>query len=322
VILCYHRVTELERDPQALAVRPDRFDEHMQIIRQIAEPVPLGSLVRDDGVVSASGRRVAVTFDDGYTDNLETARPILERYDIPATVFVVAGMVDDDGEFWWDELDRLLLKTSPPGRELELEMGGRTLLWTMPSGNGSLGATTAGWSLLDPVDPGPVERLYRELDGLFREANHRERESALEVLRAWVGAGSEGRESHRVMGSSELRQLVEGGLVGVGSHGLHHISFAELSRDELSAEMTESRIRLERAVGRPVDEFAYPFGARFLLPADDVSELREAGYRLACVNFEGTVRPGTPCHRLPRFLVRNWTGDEFSERLERWFGVR
>ena len=45
-------------------------------------------------------RAVVVTFDDGYVDVLETAYPLLARYEIPATVFVVSGCLGK--RFWWD----------------------------------------------------------------------------------------------------------------------------------------------------------------------------------------------------------------------------
>src|SRR5690606_2172259 len=48
---------------------------------------------------------VVVTFDDGYSDNLHTALPLLERFAVPATVFVVSGRLGT--EPWWDRLARL-----------------------------------------------------------------------------------------------------------------------------------------------------------------------------------------------------------------------
>ena len=60
------------------------------------------------GDVPSAG--VVVTFDDGYADNFHNAKPLLERYEIPATVFVTTGYLQDQREFWWDELERILLQ--------------------------------------------------------------------------------------------------------------------------------------------------------------------------------------------------------------------
>jgi hypothetical protein len=47
--------------------------------------------------------------------------------------------------------------------------------------------------------------------------------------------------------------------------------------------------------------------------------VKEAGFTLACSNFPGLVRWGTPRHEIPRFLVRNWSGEEFGRRLDAQF---
>jgi peptidoglycan/xylan/chitin deacetylase (PgdA/CDA1 family) len=53
----------------------------------------------------------AVTFDDGYADNLKAAKPRLQRAGAPATVFIATGYVGERREFWWDELARIILES-------------------------------------------------------------------------------------------------------------------------------------------------------------------------------------------------------------------
>jgi peptidoglycan/xylan/chitin deacetylase (PgdA/CDA1 family) len=106
-ILLYHRVAQLGTDPQQLAVDPQTFDEQLTVLRETCTPVALGDV---PGMLRARRlprRPVAVTFDDGYRDNLHEAKPLLERHGVPATVFVASGYVGAGKEFWWDELDRL-----------------------------------------------------------------------------------------------------------------------------------------------------------------------------------------------------------------------
>ncbi len=66
----------------------------------------MAQLVRGLATGNLPARTVAITFDDGYADNLSTALPLLERYEIPASCFVVSGTLGR--EFWWDEAVRLL----------------------------------------------------------------------------------------------------------------------------------------------------------------------------------------------------------------------
>jgi peptidoglycan/xylan/chitin deacetylase (PgdA/CDA1 family) len=89
-------------------------------------PIPLQQLVEalQEGKVPA--RAVVVTFDDGYPDNLHEAMPLLERYDISATMFVTAGQLGSQREPWWDELDRLLLQPGILPPKLRLNINGST----------------------------------------------------------------------------------------------------------------------------------------------------------------------------------------------------
>ena len=68
----------------------------------------------------------AVTFDDGYQDNLDNAAPALAAAGVPATLFVATGHVAEGQGFWWDEVERLL-RTAPEGVKpvLTLELAGQ-----------------------------------------------------------------------------------------------------------------------------------------------------------------------------------------------------
>jgi peptidoglycan/xylan/chitin deacetylase (PgdA/CDA1 family) len=106
-ILLYHRVSSAQWDPWGLAVEPDLFEQQLALLVSSFKPLPLAELVGRLEADEVPPGAVAVTFDDGYRDNLVTGKPLLERYEIPATVFVVSGSVDSDRDFWWDELERL-----------------------------------------------------------------------------------------------------------------------------------------------------------------------------------------------------------------------
>src|SRR5437667_6748579 len=91
LILMYHRVTDTGPDPWSLAVSPQHFAEHLEVLRRRFRPVALRELQ------SRSPRRgprpVVLTFDDGYADNALTALSLLRSLDIPATVSVTSPLV-------------------------------------------------------------------------------------------------------------------------------------------------------------------------------------------------------------------------------------
>jgi peptidoglycan/xylan/chitin deacetylase (PgdA/CDA1 family) len=130
-VLLYHRVTRLPFDPQWLAVRPERFEQQMRILREQFSPISVRELLGylDKGDLPRNA--VVVTFDDGYADNLHEAKPILEKFDIPAMVFVATGNLGGKTEFWWDELEKCLFTPVSLPERLVLRMNGESFEWRL-----------------------------------------------------------------------------------------------------------------------------------------------------------------------------------------------
>ena len=120
LILLYHRVARLATDRWSIAVSPEHFAEHMELLRR---RTTISRLADVDATRSWRRRwsgSVIVTFDDGYADNLSEALPTLRRHDVPATIFVVTDAVLGEREFWWDELQRLVPREAYDERWAEL----------------------------------------------------------------------------------------------------------------------------------------------------------------------------------------------------------
>jgi peptidoglycan/xylan/chitin deacetylase (PgdA/CDA1 family) len=135
LVLCYHRIAEDRPDSWELCVSPDHFAEHLAVISAAGRPAPLAELAPDRAARAGRDRPlVALTFDDGYADNLHRAKPLLEAADVPATVFVVSGAIGQAGEFWWDELERAVLGPEPQeDRGAELRDAHGTLRLAAPA---------------------------------------------------------------------------------------------------------------------------------------------------------------------------------------------
>src|SRR5262245_32782626 len=122
LILMYHRVVVSDVDPWSLAVTPESFDAHLDVLSHEAHLVRLSDLVEFSGTTELSPRAVALTIDDGYADSMEAAA-IMDRYGAPATLFLVAGR-RADAVFWWDELERIFLQPGKLPCVLEWEYDG------------------------------------------------------------------------------------------------------------------------------------------------------------------------------------------------------
>lgn len=322
LILTYHRVADLDSDPQLLSVSPKHFAEHLDLLQKRYHPIGLRQLARllQDGEFPR--RAVVVTFDDGYADNLHNAKPLLERYDIPATVFVTTGYLGKKREFWWDELERLLLLPGTLPETLGLNINGKNCQWEL--GDGAKYSENdyklhRGWSVLDEDNPTSRHCVYRALCQLLRPLGGEEREGALGELQAWAGDGTQGRASHRVLTGDEIVSLADGGVFEIGAHTMTHPVLSALPAAVQKIETSGSKTCLEEILGKSVKSFAYTYGAKSDYTAETVHIVREAGFDCACSNFEGVVRSDTDTFQLPRVLVRDYDGETFSRRLRDWF---
>lgn len=152
-------------------------------------------------------KSVAITFDDGYADNLLAALPVLQRYNARATIYVVVDRHNRD------------------------------------------------WST-------------------YKKAHHNSGELAQEPK----------------LTDAQVRQLVESGVIEIGSHTLTHANLSRLDDQTREHELAESRRALQQLTGQPIESFAYPFG---IYGEADVAAARQAGYLDAVTTLEG-IQPAQP----------------------------
>jgi peptidoglycan/xylan/chitin deacetylase (PgdA/CDA1 family) len=310
-ILMYHRVAAPRRDPQLLCVHPERFEQHLQVLRRHWRVVPLARLVEELAVGRMPPRTVCVTFDDGYADNVEVAAPLLRANDVPATIFVTAGLVSASRPFlWWDELESLMLGSATLPTEIDLEVGAqRKAVRPGPPGGSDR------WNVLLP-DASPRQRAYLELHAALRGCGSGERGHAIDQLR--LAAGGDGEPPAAVMTEEQLAVLPADGLIEIGGHTLSHPVLSSLAPDEQRREVVGSKQRLEEIVGRRVESFAYPYGGRSDYDSHTLAAVREASFRRACSTVAERASPGADPLQLPRFCVRDWDGDAFTRQLSAW----
>ena len=187
LILLYHRVVTLDTDPQLLSVTPEHFAGHLEYISEHYNPISLSELYQALKAGKVPDKSVVITFDDGYADNLWNAKPLLEKYGIPATVFVTSSRVDGDREFWLDDLERLLLLSDQLPDQLELTIKGKKWNWNLSNGLGDeirhgYEIESKSWNVTMASDPGPQHAVYRDLHRLLKPLSHEEQESILSTI--------------------------------------------------------------------------------------------------------------------------------------------
>jgi peptidoglycan/xylan/chitin deacetylase (PgdA/CDA1 family) len=320
LILLYHRVVQSLSDPHGLCVTPEHFAEHLEVLRKYGRPMRLQQLIEGLRNGNLPHRAVVLTFDDGYADNLLNAKPLLERHDFPATVFLTTGYLGDKREFWWDELERLVLQARTFPGQLRLNINGRLYQWEYEAADhrpnrwyhryGSKNVT-GGASRHD--------HLYFSLCNLLRRLPEEKRQKAMDELRVWADVNVGVRISHRPLRPEEVVELAEGELVEMGAHTVTHSVLSALPPAVQRTEIQQSQAFLKELLGCPVRCFAYPHGLQSDYTPETVAIVKAAGFACGCAAFAGPCRQDSDLFQLPRLMVANVHGDEFARRLKNWF---
>jgi hypothetical protein len=218
-------------------------------------------------------------------------------------------------EFWWDELESILLRTERLPAELELDIGGEAMRFVVQDGERP---ADSAWHVFAPAVENTRYRLYLKLADAMKRLPAARQQQTLAALADWAGVRRRGDDSRRAMTAEELRTLVADGLIEVGAHTRTHACLSSLGETEQRREIEGSQEALARIIGRPIGSFAYPFGGGQDYDDGTVGLVRDAGFSAACANRPGRATCLSDPHQLPRWVVRDWNGDEFSRQLENW----
>ena len=285
-ILRYHAVCGVEghdyADP-SICITPQAFRRHVAHLAAHYRVLPLPEIAS----ALSAGRTlppnaVAITFDDGYADNLAAAR-VLHEHGLTATFYITAACLDGE-PFWLSELRTLV--ASMPGDDIRLDAGDAASSIPCRSADERLAA---------------IRRISR----LFKANTIPVRERLRARLRDLAG--------HPQVRSPMLTwdQLVEMRRLGmeIGAHTLTHANLPSAGIDDARREVAGAKARLERGLDAPVRMFSYPNGGaeRYITP--DIQRLvRESAYDAATTSVNGFATHGSDLFALERV--------EVAERLE------
>jgi len=301
LVLAYHRVLDLDADPEfdfdpdLVSASTADFAWQMRYLAENYNPIGFQRLVEAlDGRAPLPPRPVIVTFDDGFDDNYRNAFPALKAAGVPAVFFVSTGYLGGTEPFWFDWTYRLCLEAARRGEPVRV--GARE--WRIGSrdpSNGFRQVMRALWQLPDRERRRAVERIERAL-GVTRPA--------------------EGFARSRPMTWEQVEEMAAAGME-FGSHAVSHPILTRLEADELNRELRESKAVLEARLRRPVLAVAYPVGQRFAYDHRVQAAARDAGYRFGVAYTSGTNRlPLADPYALERLHVEREVGRaEFAAAL-------
>ena len=278
VILSYHRVG-LEGVPLYSKLEPRLFEAQMRYLRRNYRILSLERLLVELENPTSSEPGVAVTFDDGYSDLFEHAFPALKKYQIPSTIFAIAEGIETGIAPWYDRL--FLGLAVYPKSTITIELDIPTEL-SLENSAARLAATKR---LVDWLRKQPNAQRLDYCAALARRLPVPEKELQKRML-SW----------------EQLRVLQAHG-ISCGSHTVTHPVLSRLDREHRTRELLDSRQILERHLGRPVLDFAFPFGQPDDCFGVAESELESCGYRSAVTTSPGANRRGANRYALRRVSI-------------------
>jgi peptidoglycan/xylan/chitin deacetylase (PgdA/CDA1 family) len=269
LVIGWHNIEPTPAFPGTAGARG--FEKQVRFLSRVANVIRLSEAAeRIAAGEPLPPRAVALTFDDGYTDNLEVATPILNRYQAPGTFFLVPGFLDGRLGAWWEDFAHAV----DTAQDEVLEWGGER------------------WDLRRTEERA---RAKAELPGRLKELDARTREDEVARIAARI---SPTPNASLFMGWDGARQLLAAGQE-IGSHSMTHVILSNETESVQAEELHASRKELEAGLGTPVETLAYPNGRSIDYDTTSTRVAREVGYKVAV-----TVEPGLADRRDDPYQLR------------------
>ncbi|MGY3590461.1 peptidoglycan/xylan/chitin deacetylase (PgdA/CDA1 family) [Bradyrhizobium sp. USDA 4341] len=278
-ILMYHEIQQDGPSELMTGTSVALFEYSLNWLRQegweiVSLATSLERLASDSG---RGGRYAALTFDDGYRDNVATALPILERYNAPFTIYVPTGAPKRTLQAWWLGLREMFRS----GDTVTVDaMDRRFHCPRLREKMAGLNEVTE-W----------IHQDYRRiamLDPTFRKA----------------GLSLSALNEAYFLDEREVQDLARHPLASIGGHTDSHAALSCLDTESARAEMADNRRYLEQLLQRPVQHFAYPYGDSKACGPREAGLAEEIGFSTAVTTRHGQLSDLKPDHfALPRIGV-------------------
>lgn len=293
-VLIFHRVLPA-RDP-LFPDEPDvqRFGTLMNWLSDWFNVLPLADAVGRLASGSLPARAAAITFDDGYADNLLHAAPILKRHGLHATFFIATGFLNG-GRMWNDTV---------------IESVRRTELEDIDAGFLGLGRVSLR---SDDARREALGRLIPAVKHLSPSARAEAVSRVAECCRAEL-------PDDLMLTNEQIRALRDEGM-GIGAHTVSHPILANLDDAAARREIGDSRDCLEGLIGERIGLFAYPNGKLNMdYRHSHAGMVRSLGFDAAVSTNAGAGSVASDLYQLPRFTP--WDRDAWKYGLRMLANMR
>jgi len=226
---------------------------------------------------------VCITLDDGYRNNLENAIPIFRRHDVPYLIYVATGLTEGETPLWWDDLERIVAKTS----HLYIDMPQRRVGF-------------------DVSTPAKKTKVYKDLVVyLIRDASEQEARRIVADLAKAHKVDQLAYARKQLMNWTEINELAQDPLCTIGAHTISHYALNKLSEEDVRYEMEQGRAVIKSEIGVEPAHFAYPYGYHQVAGEREFEIAKACGFKTATTTRHGVIYKAHREHMaaLPRISI-------------------
>lgn len=288
--LIFHRVLPAHDPLRPSEPTATDFESFIAYLAKYFQVLPLRTAVELLREEKLPRRACCITFDDGYADNLTVALPILEKYRLPATVFVATGYLDGGRMFNDTVIDAIAQSRLTRLDLCEIDLGVHDITTT-------------------EARQAAIAAILRLLK--YRSPEQRSRDVARFMELAHCGA----LPTDIMLTSEQVVELSARG-VEIGGHTVNHPILTSVEDEVAKNEIITGKRRLEEITGKPVPTFAYPNGQPNKdYAARHAAMVKEAGFELAVSTAHGVGSATSDLFQLPRFTPWGGTLSRKSAQL-------
>ncbi len=224
-----------------------------------------------------------VTFDDGYRTNLTIGLPLLQRFEIPAAIYLTTGLIGTDKLLWNTELELAIWNARVDSIDLsELGLG----VCSLEDAKSRPGVATQACGVLK-------QRPYRERKRLLAQLH--------ESLRSQ--SNSSHRDVFTLLSWAEVSKMEATGLIRFGGHTRYHDILSQLDDSAVESEIEHSIRDVGSQMESPSRTFAYPNGTLADFDGRARAAVRNLGCTAAVTAIAGLCGTDTELYSLPRVVV-------------------
>jgi peptidoglycan/xylan/chitin deacetylase (PgdA/CDA1 family) len=273
------------------------FEQQMRFLHDNCDVIPLSSVVPRLRHGGPRRPTVAITFDDGFRNNYDLAYPVLQEFELPATIFLTTGLIGTDATLWYCRLNLALARTAC--REIHWN-GERYALGNRAE------RTIASAALQRRLKEQPHATLLTAVREL------------VQALGDDPDAAIPPDSPFRMLGPDAIAGMMRDGLIEWGAHTRSHAILGRLPPEAQYREIADSVSRVAELTGRPCRLFAYPNGRFADYDASCLEILASLGLDAAVTAEAGENTAETPVYELRRLGIGGLADTDDFAALRAW----